>query len=173
MAEVVEYQGHRYRRYPNSPRRQHAVYFMATEPRRGYLHRHLWEDSFGPIPDGHDIHHRDGDSTNNALDNLECLPTKEHRSGHMSARSNTPEHLARLSAIRPVAALWHKSDAGRAWHRDHGKRTWEGRQQTQARCICCKSVLITPFPSRRKFCDQNCRERFVRRGTDEQWKSAR
>ena len=53
-------------------------YYGATSGDRHLLHRRIWEDAHGPIPDGWDIHHRDEDKTHNALENFECLPKAEH-----------------------------------------------------------------------------------------------
>lgn len=53
-------------------------YYAATSGDRHLLHRRMWEDAHGPIPDGWDIHHCDEDKTHNALDNFECLPKAEH-----------------------------------------------------------------------------------------------
>lgn len=53
-------------------------YYGATEGDRGLLHRHMWEATNGPIPDGYDIHHLDESKTNNTLSNFECLPKAEH-----------------------------------------------------------------------------------------------
>lgn len=41
-------------------------------------HRYLWEQVVGEIPDGHHIHHVDGDHLNNALENLSCITHSEH-----------------------------------------------------------------------------------------------
>jgi hypothetical protein len=41
-------------------------------------HRKVWEEAYGPIPDGYEIHHKDNNRLNNALDNLECLTRVEH-----------------------------------------------------------------------------------------------
>jgi HNH endonuclease len=41
------------------------------------LNRHVWEQGHGPIPAGHSVVFRDGDRTNVALDNLECIPRGE------------------------------------------------------------------------------------------------
>lgn len=41
-------------------------------------HRRLWEERNGKIPEGHEIHHKDHDRANNELDNLMCLPAREH-----------------------------------------------------------------------------------------------
>src|SRR3974390_3503425 len=42
------------------------------------LHRVIYENEIGPIPPKHHIHHRDGNRTHNAIDNLVCLPANRH-----------------------------------------------------------------------------------------------
>lgn len=44
------------------------------------LHRRIWTDTNGPIPDGCEIHHKDSDKANNAIENLECLTKSDHSS---------------------------------------------------------------------------------------------
>lgn len=56
--EVVVFQGRKYPRYPDSPKKVHRLYFG----RSGHLlHRDVWEHHHGPIPDGHHVHHIDED----------------------------------------------------------------------------------------------------------------
>lgn len=43
-------------------------------------HRFIYEGHYGKIEDKYDIHHIDGDSYNNSIDNLECLTHFEHTS---------------------------------------------------------------------------------------------
>lgn len=38
----------------------------------------VWEGVHGPVPAGHDIHHLDGDTYNNDIDNLQCMKHEEH-----------------------------------------------------------------------------------------------
>lgn len=45
-------------------------------------HRLVWTEAYGSIPDGFIVHHRDDDSINNALENLELLPDAVHKSLH-------------------------------------------------------------------------------------------
>jgi hypothetical protein len=52
-------------------------------------HRKIWSDHFGPIPKepcgrSYEIHHKDGDYTNNSIDNLVCLTIQEHYEVHFS-----------------------------------------------------------------------------------------
>lgn len=60
-------------------------------PRRIYTedYRSVWESYYGPIPkddDGrsYEIHHIDGNSTNNDISNLSCVSIKEHYDIHYS-----------------------------------------------------------------------------------------
>lgn len=51
--------------------------------RRGrLLHRAIYAAAHGPIPRGIDIHHIDGDKTNNELSNLEAVTRSEHLKRH-------------------------------------------------------------------------------------------
>ena len=46
------------------------------------LHRVIWEDRFGKIPEGFDIHHVDFNKENNDISNLVCLTKHEHQLLH-------------------------------------------------------------------------------------------
>lgn len=81
--EIIEFKGVKYYRYPDSPKRTHRVYFQ----RQGkQLHRAIWEDANGPIPDGFEVHHKDGNPLNNSVDNLEALPRSRHKAESARAR---------------------------------------------------------------------------------------
>ncbi len=45
-------------------------------------HRWVWEQANGPVPDGHDIHHIDGDKLNNDLGNLALVDRVTHKRLH-------------------------------------------------------------------------------------------
>jgi hypothetical protein len=47
-----------------------------------YSHRLVWEAANGPIPEGMDIHHIDGNSKNNHILNLACVTTSDHLRMH-------------------------------------------------------------------------------------------
>ena len=63
--------------------RRRDGYFRQTLGSRSYLHRDIWEATHGPIPDGHDIHHIDGDQSNNVIHNLEQFTSSEHGKHHI------------------------------------------------------------------------------------------
>ena len=143
-AEVVEYRGHRYRRYPNGKNRAHQRYFYATEPRRGFLHRHIWEDEVGPIPDGHEIHHRDENWDNNTLDNFECL---------------TRWWASFERALYCSGGCKQRGEGGGATRR--GRFAPEGEAVA---CVCCHRRFVTKWPEYSKYCSKACGMRYRDRG---------
>jgi len=56
-------------------------YFQSANTNRK-LHRVIWEHHFGPIPDNYVIHHKDGDTTNNIIENLELVEWGQHTVNH-------------------------------------------------------------------------------------------
>ena len=67
----VEFNGNKY------TVRNHGYLMKTCEPRT-LLHRDLWESIYGAIPEGYDIHHKDGDKQNNVIENLQCLSKADH-----------------------------------------------------------------------------------------------
>jgi len=63
--------------------------YLGTLDRKGgacRIHRACWEAYHGPIPDGHVIHHIDGDPANNDTKNLSCVSHGEHWRLHNTKR---------------------------------------------------------------------------------------
>lgn len=129
VSEVIVFNGYRYRRYPNSSNPAHRKYFARAKHR---LHRDVWEFHNGVVPDGHDIHHIDGNTLNNDISNLQCIDEKAHYAEHreeLRSRNTSPRQLAHLAKIRHMTKAWHASEEGRAWHKQNainnnfGKKT--------------------------------------------------
>jgi len=79
---AIEYKGNRYTIGAGG-------HYQSSKYRDVYLHRVIWEESFGGIPEGYVIHHIDGDKTNNCLENLACLLRGEHTSLHNIGKDRT------------------------------------------------------------------------------------
>ena len=47
---------------------------ISRENKIYHLHRWIWQQIFGPIPDGWEIDHINGIRTDNRLENLRCIP---------------------------------------------------------------------------------------------------
>lgn len=45
-------------------------------------YRQVWEKEYGKIPKGYEIHHIDGDRSNNDISNLKCVSIDEHYNIH-------------------------------------------------------------------------------------------
>lgn len=113
-----------------------------THRRSGrYLHREVYEQARGPIPAGHDVHHRDGDPENNNPDNLEVLPRGEHRRQHATGKTKTPEQRAVMLA--------------------NSKRAWDALPPRDVACCQCGEVFQTRgWGKPRAFCGAVCLERW-------------
>jgi hypothetical protein len=127
------------------------------------LHRAIFEDAHGAIPAGFDVHHRDGDGTNNDISNLELVERCEH------ARQHTLERIA-AGELQPPGALalrraaeWHGSAEGLAWHSENGKRAWDKRVWHPLACQECGRAYRSPYPNKSKFCHLNCKQANLRR----------
>lgn len=105
-----------------------------------FLHRRIWEDARGPIPEHHHVHHRDGDRGNNALDNLELLSRSEHASWHYPHTLAPHGDLARRNA---------KASQARAYAR---------RRRVPRTCAHCGGAFYvgSSLSKGRKFCSERC-----------------
>lgn len=168
--ESIVYRGITFRRYPDAKRWPDRYYFTPNGGHRkqgvGRLHEEIWKDTNGPIPDGYEIHHVDFDAANNDPANLHCITAAEHREIHrqrQSERGKSPEQVAHLRTIQPLTAEWHRSDEGREWHREYGRKTWEQREPVVKQCEQCDSSFtdITRRASSR-FCSNKCKSAWRR-----------
>lgn len=165
----VRFMGVVYRRYPKAKQSSDRNYFRAGRgdvyKGRSYLHRDLWVAARGPIPDGCDVDHIDGNPLNNSLGNLQLLPEAEHHAKHAAEQGErSRERWARMSdeqraALLAAAAAWHSTPEGLAWHSEHGKRVFGGMPVVDARCERCGAgfCVRSYVKSRTRFCSNKCK----------------
>lgn len=129
------------------------------------LHRAVWEHHNGPIPKGYHVHHMDGDRSNNSIENLTLLEGHEHLSEHMSAPERVEHSKKLIEFARVAASKWHGSDAGRAWHAEHGKEYWKNAPMLTYTCTNCGKEYQTRNVSHsgNHFCGNNCRAAYRRK----------
>lgn len=163
QAETITFNGIRFRRYPDSPRRSDSHYYRPDgryiKRSVGYLHQEVWKFHNGDIPDGYHVHHRDGNPLNNDITNLECIPGFDHLSFHAKQQEPDLEHLA---AIRPLAAAWHGTEAGRELGRRNGERNWVLLQPRTYTCQHCGKVFERKSLQPVKFCSNACKSAWRR-----------
>lgn len=89
--------------------REYVCWKEGGKQRRQLAHRWEWEQAHGPIPDGHEVHHRDGNPLNNDLRNLQCLPAGVHDDLHGRLREDhrvvNGEEQRRCQRCREYRAL--------------------------------------------------------------------
>jgi hypothetical protein len=111
-------------------------------PRR--LHRDVWAEANGPIPEGCHIHHVDGDTCNNTLSNLQLLAHGEHLRLHgqngewqrsdrnisevlPAARELSHESRRKPENRKRNSERWHKNEKIQAWIGTEGARAALGK----------------------------------------------
>src|ERR1019366_3246098 len=108
VSQTVVFEGVVYYRYPDSSRRSDRVYFKGWRNKvKTYLHVAMWEAKFGAVPEGFEVHHKDGGSLQNEYGNFELLTIHEHRKHH---------------------APWGIGRLGRPATKELGIRCWECRK---------------------------------------------
>lgn len=129
----------------------------AASPRR--LHRAVWEAHFGPIPKGYQIHHVDGDRSNNRIENLDCLPGSAHATGHGFENRCRISEMGRAHQFR--TRDWHRSQAGLEWHRDQYQRTQDAlHARFAATCDCCGQTFEAAISTKNnavRYCSRACK----------------
>jgi len=55
------------------------------------LHRQVWIDNNGPIPEGYHIHHVDHNTDNNCIENLQMVNASDHARYHLVERHKSGE----------------------------------------------------------------------------------
>lgn len=154
--EDIWLDGIKYTRFPDSKNKHQRNYFWP--PRKSgkqALHREIWKKHYGPIPAGKQIHHKDHDPTNNEPSNLKCLTRREHAAEH--AEEYRDARRTWVDTIRPLAAKWHSTPEGRAWHSEHGKQVAANQEPVTIICVECGcSAERFPKSGVGPFCSRKC-----------------
>lgn len=158
MAEYVMYEGDKFR-IQSSGRYYQDDNKKAAER---LLHRRIWTDHYGAIPEGYVIHHKDHNWRNNDITNLQLIDAIAHKKQHAKECYKNPEYVAKnkISIKKAIesAKKWHKSKEGRSWHAKHAKKTWQKREKETIFCIKCAKPALKHFKNRKnvRFCSTKC-----------------
>ena len=147
-------------------------------------YRWVWEAAFGTQPDGHHLHHRDFNSLNDQLDNLQLMPEAEHEALHRDPMlgDNNParrfmndEWRARISAAtrgeknphfgKPQTAEARAKMRSASTHRwadpaEHAKAADAARRGAEGARAAGHRLGRKPRPRFERCCPV-CRENFV------------
>ena len=137
-------------------------YFFATiSGVHTSLHRYKYRMEKEEIPEGWHIHHIDGNCYNNEIDNLQAIDPKEHSKLHLP----TEETLKKWQAAGIKAApVWHASDEGEKWHRQHyEKMKAQLHKKNKRDCIMCGKSFESIRKDGNAFCHNNCKSKWRRK----------
>lgn len=141
--------------------------YYLNSTRHARLHRYVYEKNYGPIPPGYEVHHIDHDRRNNEPENLTLLSAEEHRKRHAEELTDEQRQAKRdnmLTTAIPSAAAWHRSPAGREWHREHyAKFANRIHAETEYVCQHCGKRFTSTKLSCVRFCSNACRAAHRRR----------
>jgi hypothetical protein len=159
----TEFEG---RNYYRDPRTGYYYHTITATAKKTILHRDVYTSAHGPVPKEFDIHHIDFNKENNAPDNLVAMSRSDHRKLHANHKDErwigSEANKVQLRAAGELAKAWHSSPEGLEWHSANGKKAWDNRIAVAAICQQCDKPYKTYYPSRSKFCHNNCKAAALR-----------
>lgn len=100
--------------FGNAYKRKDGYYQISSGIHQGkLLHRLIYEENFGPIPEGFHIHHLDNDKNNNALENLVLISKSNHHKLHFNMINNPNWGNGRIDKAGGVTFLSAEKNKGR------------------------------------------------------------
>ena len=162
-SDIVEFNGVRYYRYPESPRPSLRNYYQRPGDS---LHRAIWRSKRGPIPDGYEVNHIDHDTLNNDISNLECIPRPAHRSESAHSRKGR-ERTCTQCGTQFTAKSANKWGSDRWFCSGRCASAWRraaGLDRGEIVCQECGNRVQTTNFRKQRFCSNRC-SAFVRART--------
>jgi hypothetical protein len=155
--EYTTVDGIRFTRYPEAAKRNHRLYFQGlVNGKRESLHRYLYSTRVGHIPDGYIVHHANGNSADNRIENLTLMERGLHQSMHAANLWATADE-AKRKRMQPEAY----SEKKFAWHRSaEGRKAMSERAKNQYRETITCQLCGTVAEVKRKgalYCSAKCR----------------
>jgi TPP-dependent indolepyruvate ferredoxin oxidoreductase alpha subunit len=162
IQEVVEFNGVKYKLM--GTRKYYLSQSTKPKERKGAkgLHVAIWEfHNKQTVPKGYHVHHKDGNTFNNDISNLQCLSRAEH--DKIPKKINLTKVCEHLANIRPLTKAWHSTEKGKEFHKRISKMAYKNRTRVPFICKECSKEHKTYYPKTAKFCSDLCRGRFNRR----------
>ena len=123
------------------------------------LHIYVWEKYNGSVPKGYHIHHKDFNSKNNDIDNLQLMTQHDHLALHGSLEKNKAIARTNMNEFaRPKAIEWHKSENAKQFHKDQYKKYLSVLRLEKITIVCevCgKNHVVDGLMKRTKYCSNN------------------
>lgn len=159
----------------NFVRDDKSGYYRAHEFGRSkpwLLHRYVMYVAGIEIGKNCEVHHIDGDRSNNLISNLEVMDAIEHKKKHAETMSDELRQWRRdnmLTNAIPSARAWHRTEEGHAWHVQHGKEVAKAQSQVVYDCVCkCCNQPFQCTAKKSDYCSNACKAKYRRdQGVDD------
>lgn len=115
------------------------------------LHRVIREDKYWRIPDWYDVHHKDWNTFNNDISNLELIEHSKHLSEHMKSKRLQVKY--RDKQLKQLEK-WRNYIIDKKWRKNI--RWYEKK------CLCCWCMFVAQRIDT-KYCCKRCRKNHTRR----------
>ena len=100
-------------KYGHVYQRKDGYYQISSGEHQGkLLHRLIYEETFGPIPEGFHIHHLDNDKNNNDPSNLILMSKSNHHKLHFNMINNPRWGNGRIDAAGGISFLSARKNKG-------------------------------------------------------------
>ena len=125
------------------------------------LHEAVWRFHFGDIPVGYVIHHRNGDKTDNRIENLQLMTNSEHRVWH-NQHDKIAYHCDYCGkeirkCVTGRSGKLHFCD-GHCW----GRYIIENKVYHQEQiCVICGKKFLAHKYSKTKTCSTGCKCKLI------------
>ncbi len=144
-------------------------YYLSAKPINGKrirLHRYLYIYYNGEIPEGYEVHHLDGDRSNNDIANLTIWPGIKHKLFHFKQAALNPVNRAKWPEVRQKGSDAHKRPEMRLKQSVRSKEQWVDRKKADPKsyvCKVCGDEFVSYHTSEPMFCSKKCKARDFRR----------
>jgi HNH endonuclease len=141
-----------YTRDPLSSLRHRRVYYWAHD---NSLHRAIWEDAWGPIPENHVVHHINGDPLDNRLENLALMTAGAH-SRHHWAETLPVVRRCRHCRVAFTRIAWGQAAAFCSNACKSAWRRASGLDDEKRICVRCGGTFTVNRYAKQDHCSYQC-----------------
>ena len=136
--------------------------YFSKQNRR--LHRDVWGYYNGRVDKGFHIHHKDGNRSNNQIENLKLMSATKHQRLHGKLLYKNGRKENWIKATLDGAKKWHGSTEGKKWHKQQYQKYCKSALERTYPAICkfCECEFKTRHPNQAKFCSQKCKQKWRR-----------